>query len=270
MKRYVLICAVSICLNLSVQAQSKPVSSQPKRNSENILFTAGLANSLIGGLYDGYYPYSELKKHGDFGLGAPDKLDGELLIFNGKIYQTQYTGKTFEVKDTAKTPFAVVNFFHADKTFKVTKQMNKQVLFHYIDSILDNPNGMYAIHISGNFRYLKTRAFEPVDTKPYSPLAEMLDKQHFFEFKNQRGDLVGQRLPAYMEGANITGFHVHFLSEQKDKGGHIIDFLTDHVTVEIDLLSSFIVDVPNTTDFNKFDFNKDQKADVKSVENGQK
>lgn len=253
-----------------VSAKAQKASEKNTKNSTNTLFTAGLANTLIGGLYDGYYKYSDLKKHGNFGLGAPDKLDGEILILDGKIYQTQHSGKTFEVQDTAKTPFSVVNFFKVDKSIKIKREMNKNQLFQYLDSVLVNLNGMYAIHLRGDFKYIKTRAFPPVDKKPYTPLAQMLSKQAFFEFKNQKGDFVGHRLPPYMEGANIAGYHLHFISDKKDKGGHIIDFLTENVTVEIDLLNSFIVDVPTTYDFNHFDFSKDLKNDVKSVENGQK
>src|SRR3954470_4409150 len=81
------------------------LSASPGPDSS--LFTVGVGSGLIGGLYDGFYPYKLLKKHGDFGLGAPDKLDGELMIFKGKIYQTQHTGTTSEVDDKQVTPFAM-------------------------------------------------------------------------------------------------------------------------------------------------------------------
>jgi len=238
--------------------------------SSNHLFTAGYANAFIGGLYDGFFPYWKLKQHGNFGLGAPDKLDGELLVLNGKIYQTQHTGKTFQVNDKDLTPFAVVNFFHPDKTIKLEKQLNKTALYAYLDSITHNSNGVYAIHLKGSFKYIKTRAFPAVTDKPYTPLAQLLDKQHFFEYKSISGDFVGYNLPSYMEGANITGYHFHFLSADTNSGGHVIDFITDNVTIEIDYLSNFTVDLPQTADFKAFDFNKDRSDEVKSVETGKK
>ena len=238
------------------------------QNKENTLFTAGFANAFIGGLYDGFYPYSFLKQHGNFGLGAPDKLDGELVVLDGKIYQTQHTGKTFEVKDALLTPFSVVNFFKADKRIFVKNGLSKSQLFKFIDSIVSNPNAIVALHLKGRFKSVKTRAFPPVEAKPYTPLAQMLDKQQFFTFQNIAGDFVGYNIPIYMEGANISGYHFHFINEMKNAGGHVIDFLTDDVVLEIDYLNSFAVHVPQTDDFKQFDFSKDRSAEVRSVENG--
>ncbi|MDB5018252.1 MAG: alpha-acetolactate decarboxylase [Mucilaginibacter sp.] len=234
------------------------------------LFSAGYAAGFIGGLYDAFYPYKKLLQHGDFGLGAPAKLDGELIILNGKMYQTQFTGKTTPMSDTGKTAYAVVCFFHADKTLKPGRVMNKTTLFKYLDSVLDNQNGIYAIHISGRFNYVKTRAFPPVQQKPYLPLAAMLDRQHFFEFHNISGDFVGYKLPAFVEGAHISGYHFHFLSDSKEAGGHMIDLIADDITIEVDTLNSYTMDIPQTTDFKNFDFRKDRKEEIKSVENGKK
>lgn len=254
-------------LSLSIALGSNSLQAQ---NKENTLFTAGFANAFIGGLYDGFYPFSQLKQHGNFGLGAPDKLDGELLVLDGKIYQTQHTGKTFEIKDAALTPFSVVNFFKADKRVLVKNGTSKTQLYKLIDSLVSNPNAILALHIKGKFKSVKTRAFPPVEAKPYTPLAQMLDKQQFFTYQNISGDFVGYNIPAYMEGANISGYHFHFINEAKNSGGHVIDFLTDNVILEIDYLNSFAVQVPETEDFKKFDFSKDRSAEVRSVENGKK
>jgi acetolactate decarboxylase len=236
--------------------------------THNHLFTVGIGAGLIGGLYDGYYPYKSLKQHGNFGLGAPDKLDGELVIFNGKAYQTQHTGKTFVVEDKQLTSFAMVNFFKADKKFTPGYAMNKTELFHYLDSILTNVNGLYAIHINGQFSYIKTRAFPPVKEHDHTPLAAMLPLQHFFEFNNAQGDLIGYRLPSFMDNTNISGYHFHFLSTQKTAGGHIIDLKAENITIEIDQLNSYEIQVPATSDFEQFDFKKTKGDDIKSVERG--
>lgn len=234
----------------------------------NHLFTVGVGAGLIGGLYDGYYPYQSLKQHGNFGLGAPDKLDGELVVFNGKAYQTQYTGKTFVVDNKQLTSFAMVHFFKADQKFTPGYTMNKEQLFHYLDSLLTNINGLYAIHINGKFNYIKTRAFPPVKEHDHTPLAAMLPLQHFFEFNNAQGDLIGYRLPSFMDNTNISGYHFHFLSAQKDAGGHIIDLKAENITIEIDQLNSYEIQVPATSDFEQFDFKKTKGDDIKSVERG--
>jgi acetolactate decarboxylase len=255
---------IPLLFNQATIAQQK---TKPANGDD--LFSAGFASGFIGGLYDNWYPYKELEKHGDFGIGAPGHLDGELLLLNGKIYQTQFTGKTTLVADTGKLPYAVVCFFKAKKVYKHTGTLSKTALYSYLDSLLTNQNGIYAIHISGKFKLVKTRAFPPVE-KPYQPLAAMLNRQHFFEHNNVQGDLVGFRIPAFMEGAHISGYHFHFLSMDKQAGGHLIDLLAEDITVEIDTLTSYTMDLPQTADFNNFDFKKDRKDEIKSVENGKK
>ncbi|MFD0766169.1 acetolactate decarboxylase [Mucilaginibacter lutimaris] len=257
---YALLVVLYLLVNGNALAQTK----------DNTLYTAGHASAFIGGLYDAFCSYNKVLKHGDFGLGAPDKLDGEVLILDGKIYQTQATGKTFIVKPTELTPFAVVNFFKADKVTKPNVSLTKDKLYAYLDSALVNKNGIYAIKITGTFRSVKTRAFPPVKNKPYQPLADMLPLQHFFTFENVKGTLVGYRIPAFMDGPNITGYHFHFLSDDKKAGGHIIDLLADEITIEVDQLDGFKVDIPQTNDFNNFDFSKDRRDEVKRVENGKK
>lgn len=151
---------IKTCFILLLAFLLSDAKAQTKLNREpNNLYTIGHASAFIGGLYNAFYPYNQLKLHGDFGLGAPDLLDGELLILNGKIYQTQASGKTFEIKDNTLTPFAVVNFFKADQTLKTTAGLTKEKLYAFLDSILPNQNAIYAIHIKGTFKEIKTRAF---------------------------------------------------------------------------------------------------------------
>jgi len=258
-----------ICLFVFFLHYTSSVFAQQTTADHN-LFSAGHAGAFVGGLYDAFYPYKQLESHGDFGLGAPDHLDGELMMFNGKYYQAKSIGITQQLADTGKTPYATVCFFYADKVFKPGKPLNKAALFSYLDSVLNNQNGMYAIHITGMFKYVKTRAFPPVTQKPYVPIVAMLEKQSFFEFNDIQGDFIGFKLPEFMEGPAISGYHFHFLSDKKDKGGHVVDLITDDVSIEVEMLNSFTIDLPQTTDFRNYNFKKVNAADIKSVENGKK
>lgn len=236
----------------------------------NHLYTFGHASAFIGGLYDAHISYGQIKPYGNFGLGAPDQLDGEIVIFNNKFYQTQSSGKTFEVKYTEKTPFVIINNFKSDQNIKRTGPLNKDQLFQLLDSVLTKKNGIYAIHIRAKFAFVKTRAFPMVTEKPYQPMAQLLSLQRFFNFENIEGDLIGYRLPGYMEGANITGYHFHFLSDDKTKGGHLIDLTLNDITIEIDELDGFSIFPPPTEAFQKFDLEKDRRNEVKAVELGKK
>ncbi|HVI44652.1 MAG TPA: acetolactate decarboxylase [Chitinophaga sp.] len=264
--RIILSCLL-LMLSLQMTAQPKQTSAE---KTGGTLFQAGVASAFIGGLYHAVYSYPQLKQHGDFGLGAPDKLDGEIVMLNGKIYQTQYTGRTFEVKDTGSTSLAMVTFFKNKQRIIVPYAMNKNELFRYLDSTLQHPNTIYAIHINGAFDSVKTRAFPP-PPQPWQPLASMLGSQHFFTFPHVTGDLVGYRLPLYLEALSIHGYHFHFLSSDKNHGGHIIDVIVRKGTViEIDPLNGFSLAIPGSENFDRYNFETDRKEELKSVENGKK
>ncbi|RYZ96899.1 MAG: acetolactate decarboxylase [Sphingobacteriaceae bacterium] len=255
----------AICFVCLIHTASAQHGGHEGKKYDN-LYSAGYASAFIAGLYDVYFPYKQVLQHGDFGLGAPEHLDGELLIYKGVPYQTRYTGKTTVASGTA--PYAISCFFKTDKILKPGRPLSKTEFYKYIDSVT-TINGMYAIHITGKFNYIKTRAFPPME-KPYKPLAQLLDKQVFFENKDIDGDLVGFKLPAFMDGPYIAGYHFHFLAADKQKGGHIIDFTAHDITIEIDELKSFSMDLQQTPEFKDFDFKQDRSADIKSVEMGAK
>src|SRR3569833_3543520 len=126
---------ISALLLFSIIGFSGSAQQKPNAAPGN-LYSAGYASAFIGGLYDAWYPYKNLHQHGDFGLGAPAKLDGELIMLNGKLYKPQYTGKTSPVSDADQTPYAVVCFFKAKLSFCLGWLFCLVVLFKYLDSVL--------------------------------------------------------------------------------------------------------------------------------------
>ncbi len=72
-------------------------------------------SALFAGAFDGKKTIEELRKHGDFGFGFIDQLDGEMIALDGEFYKINYDGQTFPVSDLRKTAFAAVTFFEMDK-----------------------------------------------------------------------------------------------------------------------------------------------------------
>lgn len=234
----------------------------------NILYNYGIIDAFIGGLYRGSLPIKELKLKGDFGLGAPDMLDGELTMLNGKAYQTKATGETVVLHNDHKTSFSTVTFFKADTVFYVNNATEQKDLLEIIESKLTNKNAMYAIKITGDFSNVRTRAFPPVKEEPFPVLSTILDKQQFFEFQNTTGTLVGYHLPEYLNGINSKGFHFHFLSTDKTQGGHVLDFTGKDLKIEIAELKSFELEIPTDKDFQNFKFDAKDNEALKRVEQG--
>jgi alpha-acetolactate decarboxylase len=240
-----------------------------KHEKSNVLYNYGVIDAFIGGLYRGTLPLKELTLKGDFGIGAPDMLNGELTVLDGKAYQTKATGETVLLNNEHKTSFSSVTFFKPDTSFNIDALTDQKSLITYIESVLPHKNAMYAIKISGTFSYVKTRAFPPVKEEPFPALSTILDCQQLFGHRNTTGTFVGYHLPEYLNGIQASGLHLHFLSNDKKQGGHLLDFKGQNLKVEIATLKSFELEVPTNKAFGDFQFKKIHNEDLKRVEQGQ-
>ena len=68
------------------------VSFAQQSNNKTVYQTAPII-SLIKGVMNDNFTLREVKKHGDFGLGTFNGVDGEMIELNGKIYRVGNTGK---------------------------------------------------------------------------------------------------------------------------------------------------------------------------------
>lgn len=238
--------------------------SQPDRNEE-VLFQTSTINALLEGVYDGEITYGELKQHGDFGIGTFDALDGEMIGLDGVFYQIKADGIAYAVDDAMKTPFAAVTFFEADKEVRLAESMDHRALEDYLDTMLPTENIFHAIKIEGVFSYVKTRSV-PGQTKPYPPLVEVVKHQPTFEFHHVEGTVVGFRCPAYVKGVNVPGYHLHFITEDKKGGGHVLDCRVQDVTIGIDYTSGFYLTLPEAGAFYETDLTQEKESELDQVE----
>jgi hypothetical protein len=49
--------------------------------------------ALIEGLYDGNVMYRDVMKHGDFGVGTFNALDGEMIALDGRFFRLRNDGR---------------------------------------------------------------------------------------------------------------------------------------------------------------------------------
>lgn len=241
------------------------VSDREKDNS-NLVTQIATIDSLLAGVYDGSMSLGELKKHGDFGIGTFDRLDGELLLTDGIVYQIRSDGRVYLPPDSTTTPFASVCFFRQDRMETVQKPLGFQELCSLIDRMAPNRNLFAAIRIRGDFSAVKTRSV-PAQNKPYRPLSEVTKTQPEFEIGTVSGTVVGYRLPQYVKGVNVPGYHLHFLSADGRRGGHILNLRLEKGVIEVDELDRFYMILPKQSeDFGKADLGKDRSKELKQVE----
>lgn len=223
-------------------------------------------DALLVGVYEGAMPLSELREYGDFGIGTYEGLDGEMLLLDGTFYQVKADGKIYNPPDTDKTPFASVVRFKANSKFELDSPLSFAELCARIDKTASNKNLFVAIHIKGRFAGMKTRSV-PKQQKPYPPLVKVTAKQPEFELGAVDGEIVGFRLPSYVKGINVPGYHLHFISADRKSGGHILGFSMESGTVELDKISRFQMILPEkVADFGGADLSKDRSRELEKAE----
>ena len=233
---------------------------------DNTLTQVSTIDALLAGYYDGVMPLDKLTKYGNFGLGTFDKLDGEMIVYNGIVYQFKTDGKLYKADLSGTTPFASVVNFNNSFTTSMKSGVSFADFQSVIDNALPNKNLFYAIKVTGDFSFMKTRSVPPQE-KPYKSLSEVTKTQAVFEKENQSGTLVGFRLPEFTKGVNVPGYHVHFITSDFTFGGHVLDFSTGNVTVEVQEINNFYMILPKDSEFGKVDLSKDRSKELKKVEN---
>ncbi len=223
-------------------------------------------DAILNGVYDGVVDFAVLKDYGDFGIGTFEGLDGEMIGFDGDFYQVRADGIAYPVSGSMETPFACVTFFDTDYEEELPEGFDYEQIQELLDDTLPTGNIFYAIKIEGTFSYMKTRSV-PGQQKPYPPLVEVTRNQPIFEFADIDGTVVGFRCPAYVAGVNIPGYHLHFLTNGNDAGGHVLEFQVADAVAYVDYTSEFLMILPGEgSDFYELDLTQDKQEELEQAE----
>ena len=221
-------------------------------------------DALLQGVYDGNTSLQTLSENGNFGIGTLNGLDGELILLDGNFYQVRDDGKIYQPELSACIPFASVTYFNPEKELQV-EALSFIGLKTKIDSLMPGSNLFFGIKLSGNFKSVKTRSV-PKQQQPYPPLVEVTANQPEFEATNISGTLVGFYCPPYVTGLNVPDYHLHFLSDEKDFGGHLLAFELESGTLHLDQINNFKLKLPEDEHFLNTSLDKDLSDDLKQVE----
>ena len=243
------ILAAAMILSLAACSTQQPEnnsSEQPvnnneqKKNDSETIYQVALLQSLTQGYYDGIIKVSELKEHGDIGIGTFEGVNGEMIVLDGKVYQALGDGTVQEADENETVPFSNVTFFDSDVSVEVK--------------------------VTGTFEKMFVRS-ELKQEKPYKSLDKALETdQREFNYENITGTVVGLYCPDYMGGLNATGWHFHFISDDRTKGGHMLDLSFKEATAELDITPSFDMTLSDNGDFQSMELAKDVNDAIKKVE----
>jgi acetolactate decarboxylase len=227
--------ALALLLTLSAGAGCQSTTAPT-----DAVFQTSTITDLLAGSYDGQTTFAELRRHGDFGIGTVDGLDGEMVADGGRFYQIRSDGKVSVLAEGTTTPFASVKFFRPDKTLTLTGPLTFDDLKAQLDAAAPDKSRFCAFRVRGTFAYVRARSV-PRQHKPYPRLVEVVKSQPIFELANIQGVLIGYRLPDTAAGLNVPGYHLHFLSQDRTAGGHVQDVMVQSAVADIDTSNELTV-----------------------------
>jgi acetolactate decarboxylase len=212
------------------------------------IFQTSTMGALLDGVYEGNVSIRELLRHGDFGVGTFNSLDGEMLVLNGACYQLRGDGSAAIADLDELTPFAAVTGFHADHTIAVSEPCDRAGLKTLIDESLDSTNLMVAVRVAGDFSMMRTRTVTK-QQRPYRRFTEATQDQQEVTFTDVTGTLAGFRMPDYEQGISVAGYHSHFIDKDRHHGGHALDYRLVRGTVDISVRSDLHLSLQRTPHF---------------------
>ncbi len=211
----------------------------------------------------------ELLQKGDTGLGTFEDVNGEMIVMEGTCYRADQNGRIAPVPPETGVPFAAVARLSGEQRFPLEDLPDIEALRRELTRNIEERfglNSMHVVRIDGEFDKVDARSEAPYRSHHVS-LKEILgETQNAFLFENIRGSLVGVYFPDYMDGINMPGWHLHFLSEDRAKGGHVFDVCLHKARAMVDKISGIEIDLPREAAFDTYSLKQDLQAEIQSVE----
>lgn len=228
------------------------------------LFQVSTSGALVAGVYDGVVSVGSILEHGDFGLGTFANLDGEMVVLDGRVYQVQGSGRVSEAGPEAEAPFAVVTRFSPQTEVEIGPVRSFNELESRCDQHRTSGNIFYAMRLDGRFRRVRARAVNP--PKPGARLIDAAKAQSEFSFSDVEGTLVGLWSPGFSSAFSVAGYHLHFISNDRQHGGHVLDVEAGLLRLRVEALTDFHLALPESEAFLRADLSKNTARELAYAE----
>lgn len=253
----------------SLHVESMRRADLHREREPHVLFQASTIGALLEGAFDGDLSFAELAEHGDLGLGTFNQLDGEMIALDGEFFRADVAGRVWPVGPEERTPFAVVTRFEPTVEARLPGEAGRshEQLLAWLDGLVPAGASSCAIRLDGRFPIVRARSV-PRQSPPYRPLTEVVADQHVFELADVEGTMLGFRFPSYAEGIEVGGYHLHFVTADRSRGGHVLDSRTGELQVRIDPSDDLHVELPPEVELEDPDLAEATHAAVAAVERG--
>ncbi|MBQ6756756.1 MAG: acetolactate decarboxylase [Oscillospiraceae bacterium] len=236
---------------------------------KNKMYQISTLQALALGYSRAVVTAGELLREGNTGLGTFEDVNGEMIVLDGHCYRADEDGAVTEVAPDTGVPFAAVARLTGEQRFSLGAMTSLNAIREELTRKIEERfglNSMHVVRIEGVFDKVDARSEAPYRSHHVS-LKDILGKnQKAFIFENIRGSLVGVYFPDYMDGINMPGWHLHFLSEDRTKGGHVFDVSLREGAALVDKITNIEIDLPKEAAFDTYSLKQNLQEEIKSVE----
>ena len=227
------------------------------------LLQASTLNALMLGNFDRTISVRDFLKEADTGIGTYTGLDGEAIFMNGIAYNGTADGDVRIMKEEDGVAFGTVCRFDENVPIQRFGKANLETLKKQITPANRN---VFTMLKSEPLRFSKMhiRSCYPSE-KPYPTLSEVACQQKEFHLENIEGTVIALYCPDYVEGINLPGWHLHFLSSDKTRGGHILGLECEEFDYKVNTLNEFDLILPENPEFAKLNLTEDLSAKTAAV-----
>ena len=146
-----------------------------------------------------------------------------MIAVDGLFLKADVNGDLEVIPGDARTPFAVLANLDPSHRFELGGNRRRSTSSARRSTARSaTPSRSTRSAIDGRFDRVHARSV-PKQSKPYRPLAEVVADQQTFDFAGVEGTIVGFRFPELEEGLNVPGYHLHFATADRTRGGHVLD-----------------------------------------------
>lgn len=215
----------------------------------------------------------ELLQHGNTGLGTFEDIDGEMIVLDKHCYRATDNGTVNEPSLESGVPFASVANLQGTRQFQLQDIHSVDELKAKLTQKIEEDfglNSMHIVRIDAHFKSIAARS-EAAYRSQHEELKDILkNTQKDFRFENIGGSLVCIYYPDYMQGINAAGWHFHFVSEDRTRGGHVFDIAFEVGNARLDKISKIEMQLPTEAAFDTYTLTQASNKDIKQVEQGKK
>ncbi|MFC9919604.1 acetolactate decarboxylase [Agromyces binzhouensis] len=223
-------------------------------------------DALLAGAYESGLLVGEACAVGDFGLGCVEQLGGEVVILDAAAIECTLDGPPAVMRSDETLPFAIVCRF-PDVPASEVHDRDMAGFAASVDEALTSRNLFHAVRFDGVLSEVRVRV-TPRQRHPLPPLAEVTEQQVETVARGIRGTLVGFWTPAIYQGIAVAGLHLHFLSDDRRLGGHVLDLAVEAGELRVAAFARFDLHLPTDELFLRTELTHAEDHRIVAVERG--